>query len=118
MFWAIEAISKEDFAALSPNKREVYILERTHLEDLWIISRVRNIREEKPFFFIEQLQNPYTGVVFETQIFTDDLNRPSSLVVQDYFILGISGAQYLKETYLAKIAAEALTKVEKNPFSK
>ncbi|MBM7610135.1 ABC-type cobalamin/Fe3+-siderophores transport system ATPase subunit [Lysinibacillus composti] len=74
----IEAITIEAFAKLVPDNREAYILERTQLEDFWLIGRVRNPFEEKPFFFIEQLINPYTGVVLESQIFSD-FSRPQSI---------------------------------------
>ncbi|MBT2663053.1 AAA family ATPase [Bacillus sp. ISL-45] len=74
----IEAITIEAFAELSSNNRESYILDRAQLEDFWLIGRVRNPFEEKPFFFIEQLINPYTGVVLESQIFSD-FSRPLSI---------------------------------------
>lgn len=74
----IEAITIETFAELSSNNRESYILDRAQLEDFWLIGRVRNPFEEKPFFFIEQLINPYTGVVLESQIFSD-FSRPLSI---------------------------------------
>ncbi|MDT0160688.1 AAA family ATPase [Bacillus sp. AG4(2022)] len=74
----IEAITIEAFAELSSNNRESYILNRAQLEDFWLIGRVRNPFEEKPFFFIEQLINPYTGVVLESQIFSD-FSRPLSI---------------------------------------
>uniref|UniRef100_UPI0013A565E1 hypothetical protein n=1 Tax=Bacillus sp. CGMCC 1.16541 TaxID=2185143 RepID=UPI0013A565E1 len=74
----IEAITIEAFAKLLPDNREAYVLERAQLEDFWLIGRVRNPFEEKPFFFIEQLINPYTGVVLESQIFSD-FSRPQSI---------------------------------------
>jgi energy-coupling factor transporter ATP-binding protein EcfA2 len=74
----MEAITIEAFAELSSNNRESYILDRAQLEDFWLIGRVRNPFEEKPFFFIEQLINPYTGVVLESQIFSD-FSRPLSI---------------------------------------
>ncbi|WP_233004536.1 AAA family ATPase [Exiguobacterium aurantiacum] len=74
----IEAITIEAFAKLLSDNREAYVLERAQLEDFWLIGRVRNPFEEKPFFFIEQLINPYTGVVLESQIFSN-FSRPQSI---------------------------------------
>ncbi|MCM3281741.1 AAA family ATPase [Exiguobacterium sp. MER 193] len=74
----IEAITIEAFAELSSNDREAYILDRTQLEDFWLIGHVRYHFEEKPFFFIEQLINPYTGVSLEAKIF-NNFSRPLSI---------------------------------------
>lgn len=74
----IEAITIEAFAELSSNDRETYILDRTQLEDFWLIGHVRYHFEEKPFFFIEQLINPYTGVSLEAKIF-NNFSRPLSI---------------------------------------
>ncbi|WP_462405907.1 AAA family ATPase [Gracilibacillus sp. Marseille-QA3620] len=74
----IETITIEAFAELSPKNREAYILNRAKLEDLWLVGRVRNPFEEKPFFFIEQLINPYTGIILESRIFSD-FSRPLSI---------------------------------------
>lgn len=74
----IGPITIEAFAELSSNSREKYVLDRTQLAGLWLIGHVRNPYEEKPFFFIEQLINPYTGVVLEAQIF-NDFNRPLTI---------------------------------------
>jgi len=74
----IEAITIEAFAELSSNDREAYILDRTQLEDFWLIGHVRYHFEEKPFFFIDQLINPYTGVSLEAKIF-NNFSRPLSI---------------------------------------
>ncbi|MGA4718734.1 AAA family ATPase [Fictibacillus nanhaiensis] len=74
----IEAITIEAFAELSSNDREAYILDRVQLEDFWLIGHVRYPFEEKPFFFIDQLINPYTGVSLEAKIFNDFI-RPLSI---------------------------------------
>lgn len=74
----IEAITIEAFAELSSNDREAYILDRTQLEDFWLIGHVRYHFEEKPFFFIEQLINPYTGVSLKAKIF-NNFSRPLSI---------------------------------------
>lgn len=74
----IEAITIEAFAELSSNEREAYILDRAQLEDFWLIGHVRYPFEEKPFFFIDQLINPYTGVLLETKIF-NNFSRPLSI---------------------------------------
>lgn len=74
----IETITKEEFSRLTPDKREEYILNRAQLEDFWIIGRVQNHFEEKPFFFIVDLINPYTGVAFESHIF-NNTDRPPSI---------------------------------------
>ncbi|PET30569.1 hypothetical protein CN518_20315 [Bacillus anthracis] len=103
----IEAITKEKYAEFSPNERQAYVLERLHLEDLWLIGRVRNMKEEKPFFFIDQLQNPYTGVVIEAQIFTD-LSRSLSI-----FCPAGSGEIYYEDGTLV-IAKVKLTGVKKD----
>ncbi|OAT84203.1 hypothetical protein A6P54_02595 [Bacillus sp. MKU004] len=74
----IKAITIEAFAELSSNDREAYILDRAQLEDFWLIGHVRYPFEEKPFFFIDQLINPYTGVSLEAKIF-NNFNRPLSI---------------------------------------
>jgi ABC-type cobalamin/Fe3+-siderophores transport system ATPase subunit len=74
----MEAITIEAFAELSSNDREAYMLDRAQLEDFWLIGQVRYHFEEKPFFFIDQLINPYTGVTLEANVFNDFM-RPLSI---------------------------------------
>lgn len=71
-----DIITLEQFAALTTDLKETYILECAGLEDLWLIGRVDN-PEEKPFFFIKQLTNPYSGVSLGQLFLHTD--RPDSI---------------------------------------
>lgn len=106
----IDAITIKAFSRLSVGNRETYILERARLEDFWLVGRIKNPFEEKPFFFIEQLINPYTGLVLESQIFSD-FDRPLSIFCR---VKG-KGMNYENDTLVAaKITlTESKNEVEK-----
>ncbi|WP_416292231.1 McrB family protein [Paenibacillus illinoisensis] len=74
----IEATTIEAFAELSSNDRKAYILDRTQLEDLWLVGHIKNQFEEKPYFFIDHLINPYTGLPLKAKIFNNS-SRPLSI---------------------------------------
>lgn len=73
-----KAITLESFAKLQSKEKESYFLEIAQLEDFWLIGKVKKPFEDKPFFFIEQLLNPYTGGRLNSQIFSD-YNRSLSI---------------------------------------
>ncbi|ELK46304.1 AAA family ATPase [Halobacillus sp. BAB-2008] len=73
------AITKEVYTSLSPEQKNSYISDRMQLEDFWLVGRVSNPVEDKPFFFIRQLINPYNGSALNRQIFTGEGLRELSI---------------------------------------
>lgn len=65
----------EDFLLLSSEERKSYLLEVAELEDFWLIGLISNPVDDKPFFFINNVVNPYTGLQLNQSLFTDKETR-------------------------------------------
>lgn len=65
----------DDFLMLSSQERKNYLLEIAELEDFWLIGSINNPADDKPFFFINHLINPYTGLKLNQSFFADRGDR-------------------------------------------
>lgn len=66
-----ELLTIQNFLTLSNDEREQYILNEMKLEDFWVMGYISNPRDDKAFFFIRKLINPYTTLDLEMNIFQD-----------------------------------------------
>jgi energy-coupling factor transporter ATP-binding protein EcfA2 len=69
-------VTYQEFLALDTVDKKDYLLQNLQLEDFWVIGTINNSSEEKPFFFIKNTMNPYTGLEMSENIFTFDINNP------------------------------------------
>lgn len=66
-----ELLTMQQFLTLSNNERKQYILNEMKLEDFWVMGYISNPVDEKAFFFIRRLINPYTTMDLNMNIFQD-----------------------------------------------
>lgn len=65
-----EVLEINEFLSLSQENSERYILDTMNLEDFWVMGYISNPKdEEKSFFFIEKLINPYTADTLNLNVF-------------------------------------------------
>lgn len=71
-----EKLTMQQFLDLSNDKRQQYVLEKMKLDAFWVMGYISNPQDEKPFFFIEKLINPYTTMNLNLHIFKgENLNN-------------------------------------------
>lgn len=67
-----ELLTIQQFLTLANDEREQYILNKMKLEDFWVMGYISNPTDDKAFFFIEKLINPYTTLDLNMNIFQDE----------------------------------------------
>lgn len=72
-----------NFLQKTNEEKKDYLLSEGQLADFWLIGRVKNTVEPRPFFFIRELKNPYTGTSFVRSLFTDMEDPVSSVFCQN-----------------------------------
>ncbi|WP_274307953.1 AAA family ATPase [Solibacillus daqui] len=66
-----EKLTMQQFMDLTLDRKQQYVLKTMNLESFWVMGYIRNPVDEKPFYFIEKLINPYTTMSLDVHIFID-----------------------------------------------
>lgn len=66
-----EKLALEEFIELPDDKKKQYVLNEMNLEDFWVMGYISNPGDDKAFFFIRKLINPYTTIDLDMNIFQD-----------------------------------------------
>lgn len=92
----VELRMMDDFLMLSLEERKSYLLEIAELEDFWLIGSINNPADDKPFFFINHVINPYTGFELVQALFADKGDR-----IDVFCALPSNAARYKNDTLVA-----------------